>query len=291
MKHLKVLAEIGQRHGRRSVLLSDLKATYKWLNERANHVSADMMHEKSHSMFLNVDNPDSDDWVWHSASSLVKDLQDVGDLHDLKGFLRNYDALLKVAGARKVRKVTAKPVVVVDKTSAYRRQFCDFRKRGFEVNVTFEASDDEYEIMPAHKSWLILNSEYFGQLFITAGLGEAHGQGSGQHVQVDVPDYSSLCVREIIGEYSRLFCAFWLMCIDWIYIGELPESIASPSCSDEESRAKLDLALEMLKLARFWAITELHERLQEFIVNAPNFINPYWVKDSKSSIPPFSDAG
>ena len=69
---------------------------------------------------------------------------------------------------------------------------------------------------------------------------------------------------------------------DWIYVGELPESITSPSNGDEESKAKLDLTLEMLSLAHFWAVAGLHERLQEFIINAPDFINPYWVKDSES---------
>ncbi len=73
-----------------------------------------------------------------------------------------------------------------------------------------------------------------------------------------------------------------MMGVDWTYIGELPKLITSPSSSDEESKGKLELALEMLKLAHFWVVTELHERLQEFIVNAPDFINPYWVKQSKS---------
>jgi hypothetical protein len=56
--------------------------------------------------------------------------------------------------------------------------------------------------MPAHKSWLILNGEHFRQWFITAGFGEARGQGFGEHVQVDAPDYSSLWGKETIGEYS-----------------------------------------------------------------------------------------
>ncbi len=156
------------------------------LNEHADDISADIMNENSNKIFPNADNPD--EWVWHSACSLVKDLQDVGELHDVKGFLRNYDALLQAAGVRTVRRVKAKPIAVVDKTSVYRRQFCDFCKRGFEV----EANDDQYEIMPAHKSWLIFHSEHFGQMFITAGLGEAHGQGFGEHVQVDVPDSNVL---------------------------------------------------------------------------------------------------
>ena len=210
MKHLKVLAEISQKHGYRSALVSDLKATYKWLNEHVEDISADITNENFNEIFLNVDNPDTNEWVWHSASSLVKDLQDVGELHDVKGFLRHYDDLLKAAGVRTIQKATAKPIVVVDKTSFYRQQFCDLRERGFDVSVTFKAKDDEHEILPAHKAWLLMNSEHFWELFITAGLGEAQGHRSGNLVPVNVPDYSSLCVKETIGEYSFniLFCAF-----------------------------------------------------------------------------------
>lgn len=70
------------------------------------------------------------------------------------------------------------------------------------------------------------------------------------------------------------------MGVDWTYVGELPELITGLSSNDEEKSGKLELALEMLKLAHFWAVTELHERLQEFIINTPGFINPYWVKQS-----------
>ena len=195
--HLKVLAEIGQSHGYRPALLSDLKATYKWLNEHIDDISADIVKESSNRIFLNVDNPDSDEWKWDSAICLViKDLQDVGQLREVKHFLHKYDDLLKAAGAGTIEKVTAKHVAVVDKTALYQRQFCELRRQGFEVSVTFEAKDDEYGISPAHKAWLIMNSEHFLQLFITAGLGEAHRQD----VNVKVPDYSSLCVKEVIGE-------------------------------------------------------------------------------------------
>lgn len=67
-----------------------------------------------------------------------------------------------------------------------------------------------------------------------------------------------------------------------MYVGEMSESITSPSGSDEEKQKKLDLALEMLSLSHYWEVTELHERLQEFIINAPDFINPYWYENSKS---------
>ena len=198
VEHLKVLAEIGQSHGYRPAMLADLKATYKWLNEHVDVISADIANESSNRIFLNVDNPDSDEWIWHSAIFLViKDLQDVGQLREVKHFLQKYDDLLKAAGAGTIEKVTAKPVAVVDKTAFYQRKFCELRRRGFDVSVTFKAKDDEYGILPAHKAWLIMNSEHFLQLFITSGLGEVHRQD----VEVEVPDYSSLCVKEVIGEY------------------------------------------------------------------------------------------
>jgi len=70
---------------------------------------------------------------------------------------------------------------------------------------------------------------------------------------------------------------------DWIYVGELPESININPKSEEELETKLDLALGMLSLAHRWEIAELHLSLQDFIINKQHFINPYSVRDSKYS--------
>jgi hypothetical protein len=70
---------------------------------------------------------------------------------------------------------------------------------------------------------------------------------------------------------------------DWVYVGELSKTITTPSSNDQESKKKLNLTLDMLGLAHRWEVTELHQRLQEFIINAPDFINPYWVKNSESN--------
>ena len=128
-------------------MLSDLKATYKWLNENVDEISSDIKNANSKEIFLNVDNPNSDQWVWHSASTLVKDLHDVGDLHDVKGFLRKYDSLLEAAGVRTIHKTTAKPVAATDRTSLHRSRFCELRERGFEVNVTFKTVDEEHQTL------------------------------------------------------------------------------------------------------------------------------------------------
>ena len=200
MKHLKVLVELGKKYGHRSALLSDLKATYKWLNENVDEILADIKNENRRSIFLNVDNPESDPWTdqWHAASNLVKDLQDVGDMHDVKGFLRNYDNLLKAAGVRTIQKVKAEPVAAQDRTSFHRSRFREMRKRGFEVNITFKAMDDEHQIGRAHKAWLSLNSEYFWRKFVATS--DFPGD-PGKRPQVDVSDYPSLCVKETIGKH------------------------------------------------------------------------------------------
>ncbi|KAF8330989.1 hypothetical protein F5887DRAFT_1287046 [Amanita rubescens] len=262
VKHLKVLVELGKKYGHRSALLSDLKATYKWLNENVDEILADIKNENRRSIFLNVDNPESDPWAeqWHAASNLVKDLQDVGDMHDVKGFLRNYDNLLKAAGVRTIQKVKAEPVAAQDRTVFHRSRFREMRERGFEVNVTFKAMDNEHQIGRAHKAWLSLNSEYFWRKFVVI----PDFPGKRTQVPVDVSDCSSLCVKETI---------------DWIYVGELPESIKTNPKSDEESETKLDLALGMLNLAHRWEIAELHLTLQDFIINEQHFINPYSVRD------------
>ena len=198
MKHLRVLAELGKKYGRQPALLSDLKATYKWLNENVDKFSIDIRNANRKSIFLNVDNPDSDPWVWHSASTLIRDLpQDDGDLHNVKGFLRSYDNLLKVAGVRTIQKVTAETVAPMDRRLLCRSRFRDMREHGFEVNVTFKAMDDEYQIPHAHKSWLSMNSEYLWRTFVASGFQEVD---PGRCAQVDVSDYSSLCVKETISK-------------------------------------------------------------------------------------------
>ena len=107
VKHLRALTELGKKHDRHPALLSDLKATYKWLNENAEKSLAVIKNENQKPVFFNVDNPDSDPWVWHSASTLINDSQDIGDMHGVKGFLRNYANLMKAAGVRMIHGAAA----------------------------------------------------------------------------------------------------------------------------------------------------------------------------------------
>ncbi|KAK2459819.1 hypothetical protein APHAL10511_008140 [Amanita phalloides] len=261
VKHLKALVSIGKKYGRRPALLSDLKATYKWLNEHVDDISVEIRNENSSAIFLNVNDPDSDNWKWHSANNIIDGIQDIEDLHDVKSFLRSYSDLLRAAGVRAESKPDDYKPVVEDKTVYYRSRFNDMRQRGYDVNVTFTAKDKEWKILPAHRNWLSLQSNHFWTSLVTGDFQESRPLGCGEHVNIAVVDYSSLCVKEVV---------------DWIYIGKLSDSVAGQSNNDDENlRTKLDLALEMLSLAHYWEVTELHERLQELIIK---FINPHWVK-------------
>jgi len=113
VKHLRALTELGKKHGRCPALLSDLKATYNWLNENAGKIPAVIKNENQKSVFLNVDNPDSDPWVWHSASTLINNPQDIGDMHRVKGFLRNYANLMKAAGVRTIHDAAADTIAAM----------------------------------------------------------------------------------------------------------------------------------------------------------------------------------
>ena len=206
MEHLKVLAEIGRDCGHCPALLSDLKATYRWLNDHVDEICADILQENSNPLFLNVDDPKSDKWVWHSALNIVRDLHDVQELHDLKDFLRNYNDLLDAAGIRKIHNVIAEPVVKTDQTTFFREQFNEMRQRRCDVNVDFNAADDQYRILSAHRTWLGANSKHFRTLFLPpaddGGFREARKLKPGECVTINAEDYSSRCVKEVIGECS-----------------------------------------------------------------------------------------
>ncbi|KAF8629294.1 hypothetical protein AX15_003527 [Amanita polypyramis BW_CC] len=202
IKHLEVLAQIGQNYGRPPALLEDLKATYKWLNDHASEIHVHISQRRSKSLFLNVDNPDSDEWEWHSASSLVMDLQDVGRLRGVKEFLRSYNDLLKAAGIRKIHNPVAKPVPIHDKTESIQRGFNEMRRQGCDVNVVFNPKEDENKILPAHRVWLIINSKYFQTSLLDAeDFMEARKLKSEGRVVINVDNYSSLCVKEVVGKH------------------------------------------------------------------------------------------
>ncbi|KAM6499293.1 hypothetical protein JOM56_004801 [Amanita muscaria] len=216
LAHLLVLAEIAQDHGRHSGLLSDLKATYRWLNDHADDIADLFLPRSNDKLFLNVDNPEFDKWVWDSPSYLVIGLQDVGEIREVKGYLRNHSELLRAAGVRRVQKGQAKPITAIEDSSLdLQGQFNNMRQTGFGTDVVFVA--------------------HFRTVFFGSGMKESQALESLQIVMVE---RSMLDVPFSVGS-------------DWFYVGKLPDSLTnSSSGNDKEAKQRLDLALEMLSLSR-----------------------------------------
>ncbi|KAM6499278.1 hypothetical protein JOM56_004786 [Amanita muscaria] len=261
LAHLIVLAEIARDHGRHTGLLSDLKATYRWLNDHAGVITKLMKPRRNDKLFLNVDDPEFDEWIWDSASKLVIGLQDVGEIREVKGYLRTHNELLNAAGVRRVQKGPAKPIPSREDTSLdLPGRFNRMRQTGFGTDVVFVAQDSHNPILPAHTTWLVANHDHFEAVFVGSGMRESRALESVQSVKVE---RSSMCVNGVL---------------DWIYVEKFPDSLTnSSSGSDEEAKQRLDLALEMLSLSDEWEVTGLHRDLQVFIINDPHFVNPYWV--------------
>jgi hypothetical protein len=283
---LKVLVEIAQEYGPHLGLLSDLKITYKWLNDHANDIRNLIVQENCEKIFLNVDDPGSDNWIWRSASMLVMDFGGLGEIHGVKDFLRNYNDLLKAAGVRKIHRPAAPPVPAADRTSvSLREQFNKMRQIGFGTDVMFEAKDHECQVPPAHKAWPTANNNHFWTSFIDSDFKESQTSGDGKHTRVVVQDFSSMCVKEVIGAYTLALLVLVTSSIaDWMYTGKLSGALSSSNCK-EKAQAKLELVLDMLALSHLWDMSDLHEHLQELIVNDPGFINPNWVGRSTSFFP------
>jgi len=100
---LKVLTtRISQDHPKNPLLLSDIQATYKWLEEHADEAGAFLLSASHLKLFLNVNDPITDEWTgqWESAESIMLNLHyDYGKFRRAKDFLLKYNKLLLAAGS------------------------------------------------------------------------------------------------------------------------------------------------------------------------------------------------
>ncbi|KAM6499224.1 hypothetical protein JOM56_004732 [Amanita muscaria] len=317
LAHLLVLAEISRVHGSRKGLLSDLKATYRWLNDHADDIAALIKPRRNDKLFLNVDDPESDKWIWDSASKLVIGLQDVGEIREVKGSLRNYSELLDAAGVRKVQKGPAKPIPAREYTSLdLRGQFNNMRKTEFDTNAVFVAQD--------------CHNRNYSELLNAADVGRVQKGPAepiparedtllalrGQFNNMRKTEFDTNVVFVAKDYHNRILPAHrnWLAANNnhfrTVFLGsgmrelqalESTESVITverssmcvkgvvdwfyvgklpdslTSGNSEEVKQRLILALEMLSLSKKWQVTDLHRHLQLFIINDPQFVNPCWL--------------
>lgn len=92
-------------HSGDRTLLSDIKATYTWLNENAGSATIYLRQSGSKKLFLNIEDPSTDSWDenWVSSEELILNMEfDQGPIKLVRGFLRPYEALLRAAGCAEI---------------------------------------------------------------------------------------------------------------------------------------------------------------------------------------------
>ena len=156
MEHLKVLTtEIAQHYPGNLTLLSDIQATYKWLEEHSEQAREPLLRAGHLKLFLNVNDPTEDEWTgkWETAQNIVLNLHyDCKQLRTAREFLVKYDKLLLAAGSSTMkifdREYREPPPTLSESDNQRLREVQnEMRKSGELTDMVFVPSGaaDEYE--------------------------------------------------------------------------------------------------------------------------------------------------
>ncbi|KAK0447435.1 uncharacterized protein EV420DRAFT_1713851 [Desarmillaria tabescens] len=253
IQHLRVLAlEVARDHTFDRHVLSDLKATYKWLDEHQDEVGEEMIKLHQERLFLNVDDPKSDVWMWNSADEMFFNITETEEFKTVHKFLEPYKDLLYVSGVESISD-PPRPEPVLSSVEA---QFSKLRE-GFNVmrleekltDVVFVTEDDQH--FAAHRSFLSPMSEYLRDLFC-GEFTEAGPASADEPIEVSV-EYPGKCLKTVL---------------DFIYTGTTPDF----------DDIGLSVLLDILDLSQYWGFTELNEITQARIIGG-SFINPVTFDD------------
>ena len=127
-------------------LLSDINATYKWLNERAEQAKEFLVPLATEKLFLNVDDPSEEWWdnQWVAAQDMVLNFDyDIEDIKRVKRFLREYSNLLHASGCNTMSLFSEMRSVPVSGTRSTRQSemmmtvFNEMRKSGELIDMAF----------------------------------------------------------------------------------------------------------------------------------------------------------
>ncbi|KAJ7736786.1 hypothetical protein DFH07DRAFT_842830 [Mycena maculata] len=246
VEHLRVLAlQVAKDYTADIYLLQDLEATYKWLDDHQDEVEDGIIEYHDEPLFLNVDDPRSDPWVWHAADEMFFNILEGGDLKSVKKFLTPFKDLLSVAG---VEDIVNAPVPGVARSSVeaqlilLRKGFQTMRMEGKLTDVVFIADDEAR--YGAHRAFLAPMSDYLNDLF--CGSFTESGPGTADDpVEIEV-DYPGPCVECIL---------------DYIYTGKTP------------GLERLGDLLDAMDLSNYWGLEELNQLVQTKIIGN-NQISP-----------------
>jgi hypothetical protein len=171
--------KVALRHSEDRTLLSDLKATYAWLNKNVEDAREALVYAVDIPLFLNVVDPLTSEWIgnWQSAANLVLNLtEDSGTFKAVRPFLHKYEELLLSAGCHKLnllnRTQRQPSAEVLGVGVDLAKQFNEMRREGRLTDLFFEpmirTADDESSDsreLAAHKVFLAAALPYFRDKF------------------------------------------------------------------------------------------------------------------------------
>ncbi|KAJ6617959.1 hypothetical protein B0H10DRAFT_1947944 [Mycena sp. CBHHK59/15] len=244
--HLRVLSsQVAKDYISDIYLLSDLEATYRWLDDHQDQVEDIIIEFHDEPLFLNVNDPKTDPWLWHSADEMFFNILDGGDLKSVKKFLLPFKDLLSVSGVEDIVNAPVPGLVrssVDAQLTLLRTGFQTMRFEGKLTDVVF-ISDDEGRY-PAHRAFLAPMSDYLNDLFC-GSFTEAGPGTADDPVEIEV-DYPGPCVDATL---------------DYIYMAKAP------------SLERLKDLLDIMDLSNYWGLGELNQLVQARIIEN-NQISP-----------------
>lgn len=161
MEHLRTLSLLADRYRYNSNLISDLTATYQWLNARTDDCRPYLVAYEGERLFLNVDNP-SITWNFAAANQLVFNGRDEGGRQRVRSFLLAFKPLLLAAGGREVTDVVRPALELSDAEEVllkWRSALNQHRLDRQLTDVVLESSDGQQ--FHAHRLVLSMETETF----------------------------------------------------------------------------------------------------------------------------------
>lgn len=203
-------------------MFSDLKATYKWLDEQNPSTLQSVMAEFQESLiFLNVDDMDCDPWIWCRARQMAFATRDVGSIQRVRRFLSPFSRLLKAAGVLEAfyPELEAGDGAIPDEQDLlriYRGGFSELRAMNQLVDVTFtpEVEDSSEAItdacrplLSAHRAFLSVCNAHLKDRF-TGGYADSQIALASDNglLEISLPA-SSFAIKTALGKDSPPYFA------------------------------------------------------------------------------------
>lgn len=200
IRHLKILVtKVAAVHPYDSSVISDLRATYSWLNDHREQ--ARELWDVREPPFLNVNDPNEDRWEWKSAPDLVFNSPDEGRRQCVRSFLNGFKPLLILVGAHEIKRVSAptniKLALPEEALAGMRQSFIEMRRQNWLTDVFFGTQDGRQ--LPAHRVVLAAQSEHFKIEF----TGE-HKEAKSSGFVIQMPDLPK-SVESMLGRLHGIF--------------------------------------------------------------------------------------